>query len=127
MRPHWSDENGALCEEHAPDVEGDLNSNECDTPQNCHVCGKPCECTLTADGVEYVMDYIREALTEGPSQWNQVRDEPGRYYDGSRRVEVTRDWAKEIKGYGGLSKADKWLIEYFLDITEEAESTRSSR
>lgn len=120
MRPHWQDENGAYCEEHAPDVEGDLNSNECDTPQNCQVCGKPCEYSLTEAGIEYVLDHIREELEAGEAARNKIRDEPGRYYDGSRQVEVVRDWAVDLSQYGGLSKSDSWLIKYFLDVTAES-------
>lgn len=118
MKPHWHDENGAYCEEHAPDVEGDLNSNECDCPQNCQVCGRPCEYTLTADGIKYVMDRIRETLDGGPEVWNQVRSEPNRYYDGSRQVAVVRDWAEDLCWYS-LGEADKWLVDYFLRMTAE--------
>lgn len=118
MRPHWSDENGALCEEHAPDVEGDLDSNETDVPENCQVCGRPCEYTLTDAGVKYVMDHIRETLDAGPEAWNGCTEHAATpsYYRGSRHVEVVRDWADDLRSYA-LSDDDEWLLKYFLAIT----------
>lgn len=119
MKPHWRNSDGEpVCERHAPDVEGDLNSNETDVPENCIVCGRPCEYTLTTDGVAYVLEQVRDALQKPVRARNKVIHDRSSYYDGSRHVEIVRDWASDLKWYS-LSKVDSDLIDHFLAVTEE--------
>lgn len=168
MEPHWHNEDGALCEQHAPKKdteqlyshigehvawrdefprkspeyrkeqrkidalryelreakhqieEGDLNSNEVDSPENCVECGRLCNYSLTSAGIEYVIDHILDALEEGPEEWAKPCEGLS-YYKGSRHVEIVRDWAEDLKWYG-LSRVDKFVIDHFLEVTSETVS-----
>lgn len=119
MKAHWHSPDGEpLCEEHA-EGEGDLASNEVDAPHNCSACSRPCAYTLTTEGVEYVIEKIRETLDEGPDEWNRpCQGGTASYYHGSRHVEIVRDWAADLKTYG-LNDDRRWLVDYFLKVTEK--------
>lgn len=132
MSPHWHDENGAYCEQCAPkDIEPDYNSNEVDSPDNCQVCGRPCEYSLTTHGVAYVLDAIIDCLEESEDERNEIigNDEVvGRrlspsYYRGSPGCSVVRDWAEDLLNYG-LNRHQKWIVEHFLEITEPRTPSR---
>jgi hypothetical protein len=97
-------------------------SGESDTPQHCCGCHQPLEYSLTSDGVEYVMEYLRESLEKGPDEWNVIRKDHGEddkdYYKGCRAIEVERDWAGQLQWYG-LSKEDERTVDLFLAVTAE--------
>lgn len=120
MRPHWHNEHGEpLCELHAPDVEGDLNSNETDVPENCVVCGRLCEYSLTPDGVAYVFRYVREAVAQWPAgEEKRTNDPDGFYYADSRLVDVVRDWAQDLADGYALTPAEHDELSAFLALTE---------
>lgn len=93
------------------------DSDYADTPQHCGECHRPLGTSLTADGVQYVLDHILESL-EHPERWDAIIDDRLPYYKGSRWIEVERDWAEMLRWYG-LNHRDKFLIDLFLDVTDE--------
>lgn len=98
----------------------DLDDGEQDSPANCARCHRPMDYRLTTDGVAYVMEKIRESMDEGPASWNAVHEcYKGTYYEGSRHVEIVRDWAEELTSYCGLSKKDEKLLNLFLTVTRD--------
>lgn len=126
MKPNWYDTDGlGLCEAHAPDVEGDLSEHAVDTPVNCKVCDRPCNYTLTAAGVQYVLDKVWEALGRPAAERDRVcaapSYPPGNYYHGRRHVEIVRDWAADLKSYG-LTDGEELLVKNFLTLTKESET-----
>lgn len=121
MRPHWRDpESGDVyCESCAPaDMEGDLNSNEVDSPEHCSVCGRPCEYSLTCDGVEYVLNAIAEEISTWPNGHRLCRPTDWSYYKGCRHIEIVRDWAVDLCGYP-LEGSDFRLVDAFMDLTAD--------
>lgn len=123
MSGHYHYDASEYCEQCLPVSENhrdvSLDSGEQDSPANCSVCHRPLDYSLTGDGVQYVLEKIRESIDKGPASWNVVHDcYKGTYYDGSRHVEIVRDWAKDLSNYF-LSEADKKLVERFLEMTEE--------
>jgi hypothetical protein len=99
----------------SPEVCSD--GGEQDTPANCCVCHRPLDYSLTSEGVQYVLEYIRESLAAGPDEWNKVHDcYKGTYYEGSRHVEIVRDWAADLQNYS-LDERDKKLVDFFLEVT----------
>jgi hypothetical protein len=117
---HWYNKDSEpVCEDCAAkhDLgEPDLDSNETDTPQNCTYCGRRCEYTLTDAGIAYVMEYVEQALAEAAEARNTLIADPESYYNGSRHVEIVRDWAKDLKWYG-LDKDVETRLDEFLRIT----------
>lgn len=100
----------------------DIDEGSQDTPKNCCVCGKPLDYSLTNDGVNYVLDHIRDALREPREERNRIMplsgtaEETMNYYHSSRHVEIVRDWAQDLTSYH-LADRDKRLVERFLDRT----------
>lgn len=82
-----------------------------DSPDNCGGCHRPLENPLTAEGIEYVVEHVRERLAEGvaPGDW---RWEEG-YYKGMDRNAVLRDWAGELC-LADLSPKDAKTVSLFL-------------
>ena len=75
---------------------------------------------MTPDGIEYVIDAILESIDAGEAARNGVHDEnsqPNDYYKGSRACEVVRDWAQDLKDSYSLDAKDKWIVNYYLDLT----------
>ncbi len=121
MLLHWHVDGEPVCEVCAPqDVEGDADSNECDSPENCSVCSRPCNYSLTTAWVSYVIEKLEEALLDKID--DTLVDAPGDYYHGSRRVEVLRDWALDLKSYF-LSKEDQAIVDHFLEVTHDNEAS----
>jgi hypothetical protein len=103
--------------ENNPEV--DYDAGEQDSPGNCCQCHKPLEYTLTSEGVRYVLEYITESLYSPPEKRNLVHDcYNGTWYEGSRHVEIVRDWAKDLLNYS-LNDADRILVDRFLEETEK--------
>lgn len=122
MQPHWHNEDGPLCEQHADGIEPDYNSNETDSPANCVVCGRPCAYTLTEAGVQYVIEYLIEAIEEWPAKAEPILASAHptvAYYNGMPWVAIERDWAEDLKNYG-LSRKDKFIVDHFLTLTRAA-------
>lgn len=101
-----------------------MDGEETDSPSNCDSCHRPLdELSLTSDGVEYVLEHIREsigqALERGRAEyWDKVeRCYDGTYYEGMRHVEIVRDWAEKIRGYG-LDPEEQALVDLFLEFSE---------
>jgi hypothetical protein len=104
-------------DEDSPEV--DYDSGEQDSPAHCCVCHQPLEYSLTSDGIEYVLEALREELAKPAEERNKVHEcYNGTHYEGCRHVEITRDWAEHIKWYG-LAQEDQELVEKFLEETEE--------
>jgi hypothetical protein len=98
----------------------DMDSEESDCPQNCAVCHTPLGNALTMDGVRYILEAMRDSLRDGRSNRNLVHDcYKGTYWEGSRHCEIVRDWAEQIKWYGGLSDRDESFVAHYLSWTEK--------
>jgi hypothetical protein len=98
-----------------PDV--DIDAGGQDTPANCSVCGRPLDYSLTPDGVDYVLSAVEKALADGPGVWGALYDGAGTYYRGARRVEIVRDWARDLLGYR-LAEGRREMVQDFLARTE---------
>lgn len=121
MNGHYHYNGEEYCENCLPvsTEEADFDYGEQDSPANCCVCHRPLDYSLTKEGVSYVIEALIDELNSGPEQWNQIHDcYKGTYYDGCRHVEILRDWAKDLKYYGGLSPAEEFLIRHFLEVTK---------
>lgn len=105
------------------------DEEETDCPQHCGGCGVPLEYRLTDEGVQYVLEAIRhsidDALRHGRADtWDRIMPMKGtaeesdghKYWHGSRYVEIVRNWAKEIDGYG-LEFDEAALVSLFLDLS----------
>lgn len=125
MRPACYDtENGAVyCDQCAPDIEPEAMPQECDSPQNCENCGAQLEYSLTADGVAYVMEHVIEALERGVDA--TIRDSlpQDTYYNGMPQCSVVGDWARDLRNYGGLSQAEKYCLDTFIEQVDAAEKS----
>jgi hypothetical protein len=113
------------CPECAPDIEPEYMGQETDSPLHCAVCRAPLEYSLTSDGVAYVMseivDQLRDGIDETITLPGQGVIADGDYYIGMPHCSVVGDWAREIKWYGGLSPADEYCRDLFLERVEDAE------
>ena len=109
-----------VCDLHGPeDEEGDLNSNETDSPLNCVECGALCYYSLTETGIEYVIEHAREALNAGPANWNWIIEEYPIAYHGRRYVEIVRDWVGDLLGNYILSPERHYILRLFMELTAE--------
>jgi len=111
-----------LCLECAGDVSDnecyDMDSEESDCPQHCAQCHEPLGNPLTANGVAYVLDAIRDSLRAGRDERNMVHDcYNGTYYEGGRHCQIVRDWAEQIRWYS-LSDREESLVSHYLSWTE---------
>jgi len=97
----------------------DYDYGEQDCPANCCVCHRPLGYSLTTDGVEYVLEAIQESLDRPAEERNKIHKcYDGTWYEGSRHVEIVRDWAKDLKWYF-LTDEQEELVDKFLEETEE--------
>lgn len=108
------------CEFCARDWEEKIDSeNFVDSPLNCAHCHCPLDYSLTPDGIEYVLDAMRESLRVGKTERDKIHDcYNGTYYEGSRHCEIVRDWAEHLRWYG-LDNRTERFIELYLSRTEE--------
>jgi hypothetical protein len=107
-----------FCEFCAPEgaVAYDHGGGESDCPENCAACHRPLENSLTSDGVEYVMEHIRDELRM-PAEYRNASAThwtDGDYYKGCTLTAVVRDWAEQLRWYDGLSERDERVIEWYL-------------
>lgn len=108
------------CEDHAPIDSQDCSDSEVDCPQHCAECDYPLDYSLTSDGVQYVLEAIRESLKVGRKARNTIHDVyQGGWYAGSRHCEIVREWAEKLKWYGGLSNREESLIDHYLSWTSK--------
>lgn len=104
----------AYCADCCPDIEPEYLGPEVDSPLHCGECSKPLDHSLTADGVKYVLDAIRDSsLSYDPIE--------GGWYDGMPHCSIVGDWARELRWYGGLSDRQTELIESFIEQVEQIE------
>lgn len=90
---------------------------EADYPQSCGGCQAPLDNPLTEYGVRYVLDAARKELKRGREEYNKVLPcYNGTYYEGSRHVEIIRDWVKPLTWYG-LARAESRFVKHFLSWT----------
>jgi hypothetical protein len=89
---------------------------ESDTPQHCAQCHRPLENPLTKDGVNYVLEAIRDELSKPRSERNKVAThwKEGEYYAGCTATAVVRDWAEQLKYYC-LDEEDARMVDWYLD------------
>lgn len=117
------DENGPYCGECMEPPEGTFASvgdNECDSPQHCQICRRPVPYSLTSDGVNYVVEKLKESLQDRDGLRSEICWDlpPGDYYLGSKGWAVLRDWALELHGYG-LEPDQKEIVNQYLDLIGE--------
>lgn len=109
------------CEYCAPDIDPEtgeepcpvnmFGSHETDSPSHCGACGRPIDCDLTSEGVEYVLDAIREDLQD-LSQRSHTFGTMGAesdltYYCGGPAYSILVDWCDLISD--PLSDAYLWI------------------
>ena len=110
-----------------PKSAGDDGGGESDCPQHCSCCGVPLENPLTSDGVNYVLESIRESLAEavekGRAQtWSRIMplkgtaEEDQVWLHGKRHVDIVREWAQQIQNYS-LEKDERAIVELFLELS----------
>ena len=113
----------------APHADVDLDSGEQDTPANCCACGKPLDYTLTAEGVQYVVEAILDNLENGIDE--HIIPAAGTaeyeltYYHGSPHFAVVEAWAENLRDYA-LSRKDRYLVNEFLERCGDWREAHSS-
>lgn len=122
---HYHHDCDEYCEDCAP--KGAVcDDGEQDTPANCHECGQPLDYSLTSEGVQYVLEYIMEALENGldchivPLE-GTAEVEGLAYYHGSRHYEIVRDWARDLEDYS-LDRKDTTILQAFLSACSRADA-----
>ena len=87
-----------FCESCAPErcVAYSDGGGEADCPQHCCICDEPRENPLTDDGVEYVLEAIRQSLSEPRSERDTENTNTNSLYHRARRCDVVRDWAMQL-------------------------------
>jgi hypothetical protein len=102
--PYYDTEGGAVyCEYCAPNrawCPG--NTQESDSPQNCHECGRPLDVSLTNYGREYVLDCLRLEIRLGRSYYMTKVDSRLPYYKGCAHGSIVLDWAEGYCGHDEL-------------------------
>lgn len=112
-----------------PKHAGNEGGGEADTCHHCAGCGVPLENSLTSDGVNHVLEAMRESLQEAvdggrATTWDRIMplkgtgEETMTYWHGSRHVEIVRGWAEQIQGYM-LEKDESALVILFLELSEK--------
>ena len=108
---------------------------EVDAPLHCNFCHRPIKHALTTDGVDYVMQAIREFTYEntvaggyfgthrklGSHHYARIGACLG-WYEGSPGYELLMDWAEAVSWYGP-DNDDERTIEIFYDSIEQVEGT----
>jgi predicted RNA-binding Zn-ribbon protein involved in translation (DUF1610 family) len=104
------------------------DGGESDHPEHCSSCHEPLDNPLTDEGVEYVLDKIREsieeALREGRAKaWDRIMPLPGTaeedatWLQGKRHVEIVRGWAKQIQDCN-FDDDEAAIVSLFLELSE---------
>jgi mono/diheme cytochrome c family protein len=95
----------------------DIDYGEQDSPANCCQCHQPLDYRLTSDGVNYVIEKLKEAIDNG-IDWTVYDCYNGTYYDGSPHCAILRDWAQDVSNYC-LTDDQKEIVDRFLEATEK--------
>lgn len=112
-----------VCEKCAVDVTDDEIAipGESDSPEHCSYCHVPLfeDFGLTSEGVEYVLESIRDDLRASANEEQLQRRQTWKwehgYYVGMGFYAVGRDWAEYVlDNHHGLNKRDKRTLELFL-------------
>jgi hypothetical protein len=120
---HYHYDGAEYCEDCLPvDEDSEQVEYDCgeqDYPAHCCVCHQPLDYTLTSDGVEYVLDALKVELAKPIDERNELHPcYVGTWYEGSRHVEITRDWATALSNCS-LTSDQQDLLAQFLEETEE--------
>lgn len=93
----------------------DSDYEACDYPVHCANCHMPLNNQLTTDGVQCVLEAIKEELQESRETRNSKAThwELNDYYYRCNRCAVVYDWAKQLKWYS-LSDHDERIVDWFL-------------
>jgi hypothetical protein len=90
---------------------------ESDIPCNCSYCHRPINSGLTNDGVKYVYESVRQALSEGLNTRSEFRWTYG-YYIGMGVHASLRDHAELLLEHNP-DKRMKRVVEYYLYYTKD--------
>lgn len=118
----YDTENGEVyCPQCAPDIEPEFMPQETDCPENCADCGAHLEYELTSNGVDYVMDYVIDALESGIDDSIIGPEDRRTYYRGMPECSIVGDWARDLKLCGYGSRANGFVLDQFIELVEEVE------
>lgn len=78
---------------------------EVDSPRHCANCEALLDFNLTSDGVEYVLERLKDYVRIGHG-----------------RVEILKQWADEVSLYVGLDKEQEEIIKRFYESIGEKEA-----
>lgn len=123
MSNHYHYEGEEYCENCLPvdpaSKKVDLDYGEQDYPANCCKCRMPLDCTLTADGVDYVLTSIKVALETCRDRLKKPQScYIGTYYENSPWGKIMLDWL-EMLPYYNWSKSDQTIIDEFRSLMKE--------
>lgn len=93
----------------------EYSSQETDSPSHCAYCHRPLDCSLTAGGIKYVYETIRQDLKLGLNYRSEWRWDYG-WYKGMGVHACTRDWAEMLLNHNPEKKI-KRVAEYYLYYT----------
>ena len=96
-----------------------ITSNETDSPDHCSFCSRPIHCSLTSEGVKYVLRALREYGVEPhdkrvQDKWASREDN---YYHGSPGWALLGDWADQVS-WNALDKVEKKIVEAFNELVD---------
>ena len=105
-------------------MEAHESCGEVDCPQHCAKCHEPLDYTLTSEGIKYVLDKMQEELDSYASapkkavkEWSKVHDAyKDTYYVGRPRIEIMRDWGKELENCA-INDYEQHILDTFMLIT----------
>lgn len=101
------------------------DAGEADSPQNCDSCGKPLEYSLTNDGIDYVVEAVRETLQLGRSHYCRIypSHRENDYYEGTPLFSVVKDWVEDMRYYN-LDKRCSRIFRYIEWMERVYEQTK---
>ena len=94
--------------------------DEADAPEHCDWCHILLDVWLTTDGVNYVIDRLRQALKDGLDYHAIGSILP--WYEGLPRYSVLVDWADKVALYG-LEASQQDVLSDFRDEVKRVEKT----
>lgn len=102
------------------------DAGESDCPQHCDSCHKPLEYSLTNEGIDYVVEAVREMLKSGRENYCKVHpshDPDSDYYKDSPAFAVVRDWVEDMRYYN-LDKRCSRIFRYVEWMERVYEQTK---
>lgn len=102
------------------------DAGESDIPQNCDSCHKPLEYSLTNDGIDYVVEHVRDTLRMGREYYCKVHpshDPDNDYYKDSPAFAVVKDWVEDMRYYN-LDKRCSRIFRYIEWMERVYEQTK---